>query len=41
MAGYHVDSQMDYLRDSYSTATGKFDLYYLFVELALKPYRKF
>ncbi len=32
MAGYYVKESMDYLREHYSTAKGKFDLYYTFIE---------
>jgi hypothetical protein len=34
MAGYYVNKAMDYLRSQYQTATGKFDLYYVFLEKA-------
>jgi hypothetical protein len=32
MAGYHTKSSLDYFRDKYRTAHGKYDLYYLFLE---------
>ena len=32
MAGYYVKESLEYLRRKYQSATGKFDLYYLFVE---------
>jgi type I restriction-modification system DNA methylase subunit len=32
MAGYYVTDTLDYLRDHYKSAQGKFDLYYLFIE---------
>jgi hypothetical protein len=35
MAGYYVDETLEYLRQKYTTATGKFDLYYLFLEKSL------
>lgn len=36
MAGYHLDKEIDYLRNKYQSAKGKFDLYYCFIELGLK-----
>jgi type I restriction-modification system DNA methylase subunit len=33
MAGYYVGAEIEYLRRKYQSAAGKFDLYYLFVEL--------
>lgn len=35
MAGYYIASAMEYLKDRYISATGKFDLYYLFLERVL------
>jgi hypothetical protein len=32
MAGYYVTDTLDYLRDKFASAQGKFDLYYLFIE---------
>jgi hypothetical protein len=32
MAGYYVTDELDYLRRSFKSAKGKFDLYYLFIE---------
>lgn len=32
MAGYHVKESINYLRGHYSTAVGKFDMYYTFIE---------
>jgi hypothetical protein len=32
MAGYYVTDELDYLRSTYRSAKGKFDLYYLFIE---------
>ena len=36
MAGYYVDDTLAYMRESFATATGKFDLYYLFLEQTLR-----
>lgn len=36
MAGYYVDDTIDYMRANFETATGKFDLYYLFLEQTLR-----
>lgn len=37
MAGYHTTSkEIDYLHEKYESAKGKFDLYYCFIEKALK-----
>lgn len=36
MAGYYVAESTEYLRKHFSTATGKFDLYYLFIEQCLR-----
>ncbi|MFF0229129.1 Eco57I restriction-modification methylase domain-containing protein [Micromonospora sp. NPDC005254] len=36
MAGYHVADTVPYLKDNFQSATGKFDLYYVFVEQALR-----
>lgn len=36
MAGYYVSDSIDYLKDHFRTATGKFDLYYLFLEQTLR-----
>ncbi len=35
MAGYVLGDEIQYLRRNYSSATGKFDLYYCFVELSI------
>lgn len=35
MAGYYITNDLEYLRAKFTTATGKFDLYYLFVERGL------
>jgi type I restriction-modification system DNA methylase subunit len=32
MAGYYVSDELDYLRHTFGSAYGKFDLYYLFIE---------
>jgi hypothetical protein len=32
MAGYYVTDELDYLRKTFKSAKGKFDLYYLFIE---------
>jgi type I restriction-modification system DNA methylase subunit len=32
MAGYYVSDELDYLRHTFRSAHGKFDLYYLFIE---------
>lgn len=34
MAGYYIKESLEYLKSSYRSATGKFDLYYLFLERA-------
>ena len=39
MAGYHVQSEVPYFRTHYTTASGKFDLYYLFLERATELVR--
>ena len=36
MAGYYVKPSLPYFRTHYQSATGKFDLYYLFLERALR-----
>ena len=36
MAGYHLKPTLPFLKQQFKTATGKFDLYYLFTEQALK-----
>ncbi len=36
VAGYYGGQELTYLRQAYQTARGKFDLYYLFLELALR-----
>lgn len=36
MAGYYVADVVPYLKSHFSTATGKFDLYYVFLEQALR-----
>lgn len=36
MAGYHLEPEMLYLKSRYASATGKFDLYYLFLEKAFQ-----
>ena len=36
MAGYYVDESVPYMKENFATATGKFDLYYLFVEQCLR-----
>ncbi len=36
MAGYHIDNALDYLRNRFESATGKFDLYYVFIEQACR-----
>jgi hypothetical protein len=36
MAGYYVKHSLPYFRSHYESATGKFDLYYLFLERALR-----
>jgi hypothetical protein len=35
MAGYYVKPALSYFADRYATATGKYDLYYLFIERAI------
>src|SRR5271157_1643417 len=35
MAGYYVENQIKFLHDNYESATGKFDLYYCFIERGL------
>ncbi|MGA2034190.1 MAG: N-6 DNA methylase [Thermoguttaceae bacterium] len=35
MAGYYVADEIDYMRQKFRTAKGKFDLYYLFIENGL------
>jgi type I restriction-modification system DNA methylase subunit len=35
MAGYHLNQEIEYLRTRFKSATGKFDMYYVFVERAL------
>ncbi|MCC6125699.1 MAG: N-6 DNA methylase [Pirellulales bacterium] len=40
MAGYHFPDEMNYLKLHYRTAEGKFDLYYLFIEMALRRLNK-
>lgn len=41
MAGYYLpDKALEYIRDRYATAEGKFDLYYTFVEVAQKLLRE-
>ncbi len=36
MAGYYIDSALAYLRNRFESATGKFDLYYVFIEQACR-----
>ena len=36
MAGYYVAESVPYLKENYLSATGKFDLYYVFVEQSLR-----
>jgi type I restriction-modification system DNA methylase subunit len=36
MAGYYLKDSLDYLKRRYETATGKYDLYYLFLEQGLR-----
>ena len=36
MAGYYVGDELQYLTSHFESATGKFDLYYLFVELGVR-----
>jgi hypothetical protein len=36
MAGYYVGESVPYLKENFNTATGKFDLYYLFLEQSLR-----
>ncbi len=36
MAGYYVDNIVPYLKSNFSTASGKFDLYYVFLEQSLR-----
>lgn len=36
MAGYYIDESLDYIKGQFSTATGKFDLYYIFIEQSLR-----
>ena len=36
MAGYYIGSEIEYMRENYETAKGKFDLYYLFIESGLR-----
>ena len=36
MAAYYVGSEIDYLKRHYDSAEGKFDLYYLFIELGIR-----
>ena len=35
MAGYYLESEIEHLRKAYRSAEGKFDLYYLFIELGM------
>ena len=35
MAGYYMGEEVNYVREGYRTARGKFDLYYVFIERAL------
>ena len=35
MAGYYMGEEVNYVREGYRTAQGKFDLYYVFIERAL------
>ncbi len=36
MAGYYVGPDLDYLKSHYDSAEGKYDLYYLFIELGIR-----
>ncbi|MFI7491509.1 Eco57I restriction-modification methylase domain-containing protein [Micromonospora echinaurantiaca] len=36
MAGYYVADTVPYLKENFQSATGKFDLYYVFIEQALR-----
>ena len=36
MAGYYVSDSVPYIKDQFKTATGKFDLYYIFLEQAFR-----
>src|ERR1039458_559180 len=36
MAGYYIPETVPYLQEHFQTASGKFDLYYAFIELALR-----
>ncbi|HEX9075774.1 MAG TPA: N-6 DNA methylase, partial [Anaerolineae bacterium] len=36
MAGYYLESDLEYLRKHYQSAEGKFDLYYTFIELGTR-----
>ncbi len=36
MAGYYLENDLSYLREHYESASGKFDLYYLFIELGTR-----
>lgn len=40
MAGYYHPTEVDYLKENYASATGKFDLYYCFIEKGLKFVRQ-
>jgi hypothetical protein len=35
MAGYYIGSELEYIRQKYFSAEGKFDLYYIFIERGL------
>ncbi len=35
MAGYYIKDSLKFIRDKYKTAEGKFDLYYIFIEISL------
>lgn len=39
MAGYYINDSLEYLREQFRTAEGKFDLYYLFIEQSLRLLR--
>jgi type I restriction-modification system DNA methylase subunit len=36
MAGYYAKDEMDFLRDRYRSASGKFDMYYCFIEKSIE-----
>jgi type I restriction-modification system DNA methylase subunit/predicted type IV restriction endonuclease len=40
MAGYRLGGELDYLKSRYRSAEGKFDLYYLFLEMSIGRLKK-